>query len=297
MGAGTAGLLREMLGARLSPPALAWLDGAREEIARGAADERWVALLSIASRHTGRGALEPTRAERAAAAARLEGWDPERWDRLDAARVLCVLAYPRLDGPEGEQALDEAFRYADVGELVALYRSLAHLPAPERFLWRAGEGARSNMRALFEAACCDTPYPARCFDEIAWRSAVLKALFVGAPLWRLWGRDARLSEELARMALDYADERRSAGREVPPELWLALGPLGGERARDSIGQELRGESRRGRAAAALALARAGRLEQLQQAVQAEGDPWVRAIMGRALEGPVSQRDFAALEPS
>jgi hypothetical protein len=41
------------------------------------------------------------------------------------------------------------------------------------------------------------------------------------------GLDERLSGELARMALDLADERRSAGRPVNPLLWLCLGAHGG----------------------------------------------------------------------
>ena len=52
---------------------------------------------------------------------------------------------------------------------------------------------------------------------------LLKALFVGAPLWRVYGLDKRIDAELARMALDLADERCSAHREVQPELWLCLG--------------------------------------------------------------------------
>jgi len=45
----------------------------------------------------------------------------------------------------------------------------------------------------------------------------------------------------------------------------------------------------------LALARAGRLERLAELAQSESDPWVRAIMDRALEGESGQAAFAALE--
>jgi hypothetical protein len=290
-----ADLLRELLAERLDRGALAWLEQAVAEVAAGVDPDRFAALIAVASRHVKRAPLEPSAEARARAAELVAGWDPQRWDRLDAARVLLALSLPEPEGMNAELLVEEAFRHADVGELVALHRALPLLPRPERFGWRVGEGARTNMRAVFEAACCDNPFPERHFDDVAWRSAVLKALFVGAPLWRVWGLDGRLDEELARMALDYADERRSADRPVPHELWLCLGAHGGERARESLDRELAGGVRPGRAAAALALARAGRLERLAQAARDEDDPWVRAIMERALEGESGQAAFAALE--
>jgi hypothetical protein len=287
-------VLGELLGERLEPGALDWLARARGELEGGASPDRFAELLAVSSRFVKRAPLTPARAERARAAEALEGWDPERWDRLDAARALLVLALRDVDGVGGELTISEAFRHADVGELVALYRALPLLPRPERFRWRMGEGARSNMRAVYEAACCDNPFPALHFDDTAWRSCVLKSLFVGAPLWRVWGLDGRLDAELARMALDFADERRSAGRPVPPALWSCLGTHGGERALRSIERELREGPRDGRAGAALALARAGERERLAAVAKAEVDSELRAMMARAVEGTCSQTAFAAL---
>ena len=47
---------------------------------------------------------------------------------------------------------------------------------------------------------------------------VLKALFVGVAVDRIVGLDGRLTPELARMAADYASERRAAGRSVPSDI-------------------------------------------------------------------------------
>jgi hypothetical protein len=58
-------------------------------------------------------------------------------------------------------------------------------------------------------------FPAQALRRRRLGQCAVKCVFVGAPLWRLWGLDGRLSAELARMALDLADERRSAGRPVP----------------------------------------------------------------------------------
>ena len=122
---------------------------------------------------------------------------------------------------------DRAARLVAEGDFdPALYRALVHLPATERFTWRAGEGCRSSMRAVFEAIACDTPFAFRHFDDPAWRQLVIKALFVEAPLWRVYGLDQRLDEELARMALDLAEEIvAGAGPGVCPAGACAVAPM------------------------------------------------------------------------
>jgi hypothetical protein len=294
----TRSLIEGWLAARLFGAALDWQRGAQAEIAGGVSVERFSALLSTASRHAKRVPLGPSAAERAAAAAALPGFEPERWSVQEAARVALVLARGDLAERDGEAALEEAFRYADEGELCALYRSLAHLPAPERFAWRAKEGCRTNMVTVFEANVLDTPLPAAVFDDVAWNQAAIKCVFVSAPLWRLHGLDGRLSPELARMALDLVDERRSAGRPVQHELWLALGPHGAERGLAALERELSRDNPNelGRAAAAYGLARAGAQVLLAKRREREPAGRVHAAMTAALAGDVSQAAFRHLDP-
>jgi len=288
---GARELLEEMLARRLPGEAASWLARARAEIARGVEPERFSALVSLASRHAPRGALAPSEAEIGRAAAASAGWNPERWTTLDAVRALLLLSRSDLGEPTLSEAIEEAFRYADVGEMVALHRALQLLPGPERFVWRAGEGCRSSIRAVYEAAACDTGFPAANFDDLAFRQLAIKALFVEAPLWRVHGLDARLDAELARMALDLAEERRSAGRHVQHELWLCLGRHGGERGRRAIEQELAGPNPLGRRAAAIALARAGGEKRLSELLERERDPAVARTMREALNGRTDQRVF------
>jgi hypothetical protein len=292
---GARDFLDALLASRLPASAIDWLKQACAEIEDDTSAARFCSLFSLASRHGTKGMLKPTDAELSEAGRRLEGWNPERWSVLEALRSLLLLSHPGLAGGDGVPLLEEAFRYADVGESCALYRSLALLPEPERFRWRAGEGARSNMRAVFEATCCDTPYPARFFDDIAWNQAVIKAIFVEAPLWRIHGLDGRLSAELARMALDLAEERRSAGRPVNPQLWICLGEHAGERGTRSLERELAGNLQPGRAAAAIALVRAGRGEHVRNLVVDEADPSVQLVMQSALDGYTDQRAFRSLD--
>jgi len=222
-------LLDAALSSRLAPPGREWLARARDELARGVADERFGALISAASRCARREELAPTDVERRRAADLCEGLEIERWNLLETLRVRLVLARSDLAQPSTVRALESAFQFADEGELCALYRSLALLPEPARFRWRAGEGCRSNMRSVFDAAACDTPYPTRWFDELAFNQCVLKAVFIGVPLDRIWGLERRRNPELERMAQDFADERRSAGRPVPADLARLTGARDGSR--------------------------------------------------------------------
>ena len=284
------------LEARLEIPAAAWRGRVAEEISSGVTDARFAALLSMANRHARRRSAGLTAGELTAASALVDGWCPERWSTLDLLRVSLVLERRDLEAPEGPAALLGALRQADLGELVALYRSFSLVPRPDDYVWQAGEGCRSNMNEVFEAVACDNPYPALHFDDVAWRALAIKALFIGAPLWRVHGLDGRISPELAHVALDLCEERRSAGRPIPPELWACLGAQGGERGLRALELELEQGPPEGRRGAALGLARAGALESLRSWRERERDPAVCETMDLALGGRHTQYEYAPLQP-
>ena len=301
-------LIEAFLEARIDPDARAWLAEASDAIHAGVDVSRFGQLLSLASRKLGHGARRPwslSADELQQAETLVPGWNPERWTALEAARVALVLSRADLTEPTAATAIEAAFRFADEGELCALYRSLAHLPNPQAYRWRAAEGCRTNMVTVFEADVLDTPYPALHFDAIAFDQAVIKALFVGAPLWRLWGLDRRLSPELARMALDLCDERRSAHRPIPPELWLCLGSFGEQRGLDAIEVELApflaadalgddaDERMPGARAAVLALGRAGASARLRELEASAPGPLAREA-ARALAGDAHQTTWREL---
>lgn len=227
----------------------------------------------------------------------LEGWRVERWSAVDALRTQLMLELAEIESPSGVALVEEAFRYADEGELVSLYRGLFLVPGPERFAWRAGEGARTNMLSVFEAVVCDGPYPVRHFDEVAWKQALLKSLFVGARLASVHGIDSRLSPDLARMALDYADERRSAGRQIPPELWMLLGSHGGQRGIDALIAELASRFEACRAGAILGLARAGEPARSKAALDGDQSVELKALLEAcfASSSSPSSSAFAGLD--
>ncbi|MFP6610494.1 MAG: EboA domain-containing protein [Deltaproteobacteria bacterium] len=287
-------VLDRMLNGRLDERAREWLE--REKGGNSAPTEFCLGFAK-ASRYMPGQALSPTAGEQELAEQALPGWNPERWTTLEAVRARLLMARSEAASATLTDTVAECFRYADQGELVALYRSLPLLPDGRRFLWRAGEGCRSNMSVVFDAMACDNPYPFVHFDDTAWHQLVIKAVFIDAPLWRVHGLDRRLSEELAHMALDLADERRSAGRLVPPQLWLCLGSHGGRRALDALSAELTRTEPVARAAAALGLARAGRSELVAAALAGERDARTTATMEQACKGRGEQGLFATLGPT
>ncbi len=289
--------LRENLmeqGPAFDAAALEWYDTAAAEIAAGVSDTRFGSLISMASRKARPRPAELSEAALERAAEILEGWNPFDWTVLEMARVGLILARTDLQEASSSAAFKSALEYADMGELCALYRSMAFMPRAQDYVWQAAEGCRSNMSDVFRAIACDNPFPAAHFDDVAWRSLAIKALFSGAPLWRVHGLDGRLGEQLAIVALDLADERRSASRPVQPELWLCLGTNGGERALESMKLELLGANPGGRSAAAYGLARAGRSDLLRELREKEKDPGVLNAMDRALAGQHSQIEFRTL---
>lgn len=286
--------LRAQLAAVLPAEALARLDSDLREIRAGAGLDRFAQRAAAAARFTRGVELRPTAAGLARARSLRAHWNPERWSARDAWRAALVLSLPDLGGAGGQAIFEAWLDSADEGEWIAGMRCLCLLPGPERFLSRAEEGCRSNMRSVFEATACDSPYPRERFGEIAWKQALLKSVFVGAPTWRIQGIDQRLSEDLARMALDYVEERRSAGRDVPLGLWCLIGPYGGARAALVLDGLARSERPVERLAALLALARRADGRAVADLVSGERDAALRQAMVQLTHGPVPAEAFAAL---
>ena len=283
-----AELLSDALAPHLSDEGRAALEGAVSEVAGGVTSTRFGSLLSALSRHVKPRPLAPTAAQVERGLELVPDWSIERWNTLEAARVITILARPDLADASAAEAIEDAFKFADDGETCALAKALPLLPSPERFAWRAGECCRSNMLTVFESAACDSPFAARWFDDVAWKQAVVKALFVGAPLWRIRGLDGRLDEDLARMVLDLVDERRSAGRAIPVDLWLCLGEHAGERAERALESELAGAGPAQRAAVGVAFARRGDLARAAALADAEEHPVAAQVLRAASQGGAGQ---------
>ena len=201
-----------------------WLNGRREELRSDFSARALHITLGMIPRRLGKADLALGDSDIAAADEARHDWDPTDWSVADAARILVLVE----TAGAGSQAFADRFsdlcRTADVGESVAFYRGLPLYPDPDSIEDQAGEGLRTNMRAVFEAVAHRNPFPREQFNTARWNQMVLKALFVGSNLHPIQGLDERANAELAHVLCDYAHERWSAGRPVSPELWRCVGP-------------------------------------------------------------------------
>lgn len=248
-----AGLLEQWIAAKADESGLKWLRERRSELRNGGPEWKLFTSFSAVPRFLGKADLELSGDDLSRANEARFGWDPSGWSVDQAGRTLLILSHDASDPDRFVATLDKVFSSADVGESVALYQSLPVLPVPRRFTARASEGIRSNITSVFEAVALNNPYPAEYLDDDAWNQIVLKAVFVGSPLSRIRGLDERANPELARMLIDFARERRAAGRPVTPELWRPVGPFVDDGWAEDVGTALKSAQPVEREAAALAL--------------------------------------------
>jgi len=247
-------LLAGWLAARLSADARTWLDRQVAEIEAGERPFQLGVAIGLAPRKVGKADLDLTRDEQAAGREARPGLDTTGWSLDQAARILLALASFRDDGAAFAAALDRVLSTAEIGEQIALLRGLPLYPDPELWLPRAAEGIRSAMQPIFEAVAHRNPYPRETFSDAQWNQMVVKALFIGSRLAPIQGLDARRNPDLAQMLIDYAAERRAAGRTISPELWRCVAPFAGEAEVAMLAAILRKGGDAERAGAALALA-------------------------------------------
>jgi hypothetical protein len=225
-----AGPLVRLLTAREG--AAAWLDGATTEAGLHAPpfDElRFFSAFSSAARRLGKAPVALTGDERGALARDGIDWPLDGWgvDELGRA-VLLLEAFRALSPAPAAALLAACYARADNRERQAVLRVLPLLPDARRFLALAVDACRSSVQTVFEAIACENPFPAREFADASFHQMVLKSMFNGVALRRIVGLERRRSPELARMATDYAAERRAAGRAVPADIDLVLSGTGGE---------------------------------------------------------------------
>ena len=245
-------LLVRWLVRQLSPEAMTWLEKSLAQLRTSGKDADLYMAVSLAARKAGKADLALSEADVRDAQAARAGWDPRGWSTDQAARVALLLS---LDNDPGRlsRCLDQLCITADVSELAAFYRGLPLYPDPPRYLARATEGLRTNMKNVFEAIAHRNPYPSEQFPEAAWNQMVLKAVFIGLALWPIANLDRRANAALARMLRDYAHERWAAGRPVSPELWRCVGPHANEAMLQDLEKVLGQGTEPERKAAALAL--------------------------------------------
>lgn len=248
--------LLEWMSNRLTEEGEKWVSEKVEKFQKQVEDWEFFSSFSAVPRYTGKKPLGLNRSQKKRAEEIRSGWRPEFWRVDQVGRTMIVLTQFNRSKEEFLDKLEKTFSTADLGESVALYQSLPILPYPGKLRARAAEGVRSNMNSVFDAVALHNPYPAEYFDDTAWNQMVLKALFIGSPLYKIQGLERRRNETLARMLVDYAHERWAANRWVSPELWRPVGPFARASIVDDLEKVLKDEDPLQQQAAALALSEA-----------------------------------------
>lgn len=203
---------------------LAWFRRALNDIAQGSGGAVLASSIGLAPRRLGKTDLQLSVDDKALASALRAGLDLSEWSVDQLARVAFMAASYTGDDVIFARRLDAFCATAEVNELIAVCRGLPVYPAPLLLEPRAREAVRSGIRPVFEAVAHRNPYPGETFSEDAWNHMVVKALFIGSPLWPIQKLDERANPRLARMLVDLAHERWSAGRPVSGELWRCVAP-------------------------------------------------------------------------
>jgi hypothetical protein len=202
------------------PDAARWFDG--HIAVKDVSTTRFRAAFAGAGRRLG-GSAPRLQAAEAAQLQKAGIAAPAQWTLPTFARAAFLLrALHALPPGEHVEFVREVYRRGDFLEQAALLQALMLMPEPSRFVNIAVESCRTNVRDVFEAIACENRYPATHFADPNFNQMVIKAFFTGVAVERIVGLEQRKSDELRRMAADYASERRAAGRAVPNDLDLVL---------------------------------------------------------------------------
>lgn len=203
-----------------------------------------------------------------------------------AGRMLLLYALAQATPAQLPAALRAAYDEGDSQEKLAVVRSLALMPQPERFVEIALDVGRCNEFDLFSALATQNPYPSRHYDELSWNKLYMKAVFVGAELAKMMGVEARNNPELSRMALEYIEQQESAGRAFPVDMWLVVAAAPPKGAIGKLLGYLSHAVPAHRLGAAAGLARAAQprtLSFLEERAAVETDEQVRALLQRTIQ--------------
>src|ERR1700691_4790981 len=145
-----ATLLQAWLRRQLPGEAADWLEGQAVTLKDAQTDRAFFLAISLVHRRIGKADLNLSAADIATAEMARAGWRPAGWSLDQAARIFLLLAVGATRGRFAERP-EQLFITADVGELIAFYRGLPLYPEQPRYVERAAEGVRTNMKAVFQA--------------------------------------------------------------------------------------------------------------------------------------------------
>ena len=219
----TQKFLHQLIEAHADERTMSWLAKQQEKLQGNYADRTFYLAFGMAPRFAEKRELTLSKAQRESANQLKTGFQPNGWSLSQLVRAYLLLL-PTDDATTYVATLTRLLETAEVDEQVAVYAALPVLTHPQALVPLAVNGLRTNITRVFDAIALENPFPADYLDEAAWNQMILKAVFMGRPLYRIYGADARTNPALARMLVDFAHERWAAGRPVTPELWRFVAP-------------------------------------------------------------------------
>jgi hypothetical protein len=201
-----------------SEPSFQTFAGRAFDAAANAESIAFRAMVASVARRLGARSGESPKEPPAVAGETRPHWTLTDWIRA----ALIGKALSSVPPDRHATVVQDLFEAGEIGEQESILRTLVLFSSPEHLLETALLGCRTNARRVFEAIACDNPYPERHFPEPLFNQMVIKAIFLEVSVSRIEGLERRKGPELARMARDYASERRAAGRPVPSDVDLIL---------------------------------------------------------------------------
>jgi hypothetical protein len=262
-----------------------WFDDALESLRGSEQVEEDLGLYSAMAR---RKVGEASPRQSAAIETAIAPLDIRRWSSADSARLVLLISAVQRDPARAETIVTGYYRNGDESERMALVRGLICF-APAGYLAAiALDAGRTNNIELLSALALDNPYPGCFYSDDQFNQMVLKALFLGLAIERIDGLERRANPELTRMCENYAVERGAAGRPLPADIWLAIGPCASDAGLRKMIDHLGDDNIGHRYYCSLALIRrlprdASLLPVLRQRLQAEPETLVRDLLQDALE--------------
>ncbi|MEO0330217.1 MAG: EboA domain-containing protein [Bacteroidota bacterium] len=220
----TQKFLHQLISQNASQGSMDWLDQQTDKYQNQPSSRIFNLTFSTLSRHFAKSELAVDDQVIKEANQVRSGWDLSWWTLQQTARTYWLLQLSANSCEEYRPVLDRLFAIADVDEQITLYAALPLYAYPDQMAYRASEGIRTNITDVFDAVALRNPYPAEYMSDEAWNQMVLKAIFMGRPLYLIQQLDQRRNQEQARMLIDFAHERWAANRPVTPELWRGVAP-------------------------------------------------------------------------
>ena len=208
-----------------------WFNGAQQALA---ASNQIIEDLGLYSAMAKRKLGEEKLHQATAVDTRFSPLDISRWTSAETARLILLMTTIECNPAQAEGIITAYYRMGDESERMALIRGLVFFAPAEFLTVIALDIGRTNNLEVLAALSLDNPYPACFFSEEQFNQMVLKALFLGLAIERIEGLAKRANPDLARMGENYVVEREEAGRSVPVDIWLAIGPCASETGRQQM---------------------------------------------------------------